>query len=313
MRPAPLFTDIAEGPPGGQAYWLIARDGLRLRIAHWPLSPAKGTVLLFAGRTEAVEKYGRTAGDLAARGYGLLTIDWRGQGLSDRLAKDAMIGHVSRFRDYQNDVVAMLHAAGALDLPRPWHLLAHSMGGAIGLRAAIEGAPVASCAFSAPMWGIHLTPLMRPLAWALAWTARRSGLGHLLAPGTTHESYILSEPFADNLLTRDAEIHAYMVAQLRAHPELSLGGPSLNWLFEALNECRHLQALPSPALPCLTFVGTEEAIVDTKCIEARIRRWPAAQLVRLNGARHEAMMDTPSTRTEVWDRLTAFWAGSEPA
>lgn len=308
MEPAPLFADIAEGPPGGRAYWLTAADGLRLRIGYWPVAGAKATVLLFSGRTEGVEKYGRAAADLAARGYGTLTLDWRGQGLSDRLAKDAMLGHVGRFCDYQTDVAALLEAAGSLGLPRPWHLLAHSMGGAIGLRAAIDGLPVASCAFSAPMWGVGIKPSLRPLAWALSWAARHVGLGQLYVPGTGADSYIASVPFATNRLTSDPETYAYMDAQLRAQPELALGGPSLNWLFEALSECRRLSALPSPDLPCLAIIGSDEDIIDVARIEARIHRWPGAELLRIKGARHEVMMETTATRAKTWDSLTAFWA-----
>lgn len=306
MKEAPLFRDVADGPPGGRAWWVQAGDGVRLRIGHWP-GGDNGTVLLFPGRTEYVEKYGRTAGDLAARGFGTLTIDWRGQGLADRALSDTMSGHVVSFGDYQLDVAALLDAAGRLDLPRPWHLLAHSMGGCIGLRAAIEGLPVATCAFSAPMWGIAMKGTLRPLAWSLSWGSRRIGLGHLYAPGAPRGSYVLSEPFETNVLTRDAGMHAYMVAQLRAQPDLSLGGPSLHWLLEALRECRALAALPSPDLPCLTFFGSEEQIVSLPAIEDRLARWPGARKDVVVGGRHELLMDRPDTRAHLAGLLTRFW------
>jgi lysophospholipase len=73
---APLYSDVAEGPEGGKAYWVTARDGVRLRVAAWAKG-TKGTVLLMPGRTEYVEKYGRIAGDLAAEGFAMMAIDWR--------------------------------------------------------------------------------------------------------------------------------------------------------------------------------------------------------------------------------------------
>ncbi|PVA11941.1 alpha/beta hydrolase [Pelagivirga sediminicola] len=310
MMDAPFFSDIARGPPGGRAYWRQAGDDLRVRIGHWPLKGAKGTVILLPGRTEFIEKYGHTAADLGARAYGTLTIDWRGQGLSDRMSDDAMSGHVDRFGDYQDDLAALMAAAQALDLPRPWHLLAHSMGGCIGLRGAMEGLPVASCAFTAPMWGIEMKALLRPVAWSLSWASRHVGLGHVYAPGTVRGNYLLSEPFETNALTRDADMHAHMIAQLRAHPELAIGGPSLRWLFEALRECRALARAPSPELPCLTIVGSDEDIVSIAQIEDRIARWPGARLKVLEGARHEVLMDTPQTRQDVTDMLAAFWNGA---
>ncbi|MFD0857643.1 alpha/beta fold hydrolase [Roseovarius aquimarinus] len=307
MQAAPLLEEIADGPPGGRAAWMRAADGTRLRVAHWPCDSARGTVLLLPGRTEFIEKYGRAARDLGARGYGTAVIDWRGQGLSDRLTGDTLTGHVGDFDDYQQDVAALLAACAAWDLPRPWHLLAHSMGGAIGLRAALGDLPVATCAFTAPMWGIKMRAVLRPLAWSLGWAAGRAGLGHRYAPSTGPQSYVLSAPFETNDLTRDAGMHAHMRAQLTAHPELSLGGPSLTWLFGALRECRRLHALPSPAQPGLAILGTDERIVDPARIEARMARWPGARLERLDGALHEPMMDTPETRAAVWEMLDRFW------
>lgn len=104
-------------------------------------------MLLFPGRTEYVEKYGPAAGELAARGYATLTVDWRGQGLADRPLKDANTGHVARFSDYQKDIAALLDHAVREKLPKPWFLLTHSMGGAIGLRALYNALPVKAVAF----------------------------------------------------------------------------------------------------------------------------------------------------------------------
>lgn len=306
MEEAPLFCDIADGPPGGRALWLSTGDGVRLRIGHWP-GGDKGTVLLFPGRTEFIEKYGVTAADFAARGYGTLVIDWRGQGLSARALRDAMTGHVMHFSEYQTDVAAMTGAAAALKLPRPWHLLAHSMGGSIGLRAVMRGLPLASCAFSAPMWGIAIKPALRPLAWSLGWSSRPLRLGHLYAPGTPRRSYVLEAPFTGNTLTRDADMYKRMGQQLRVHPELALGGPSLQWLFAALRECRALSVMPAPDLPCLTFTGSEEEIVSRASVDARMARWPGARLEVVKGGRHELLMDTAETRAHVTDLLAAHW------
>ena len=168
MEPAPFRNDLAEGPDDVQGFWRQSSDGLRLRITLWPASGTKGTILLFNGRTEYAEKYGRIARVLTGAGYATLTIDWRGQGMSDRIARDARLGHVGKFPDYQRDVAEVIAAASELDLPRPWHLLAHSMGGCIGLRALIEGLAVDRALFSAPMWGIKLPPLARPLPLKVA-------------------------------------------------------------------------------------------------------------------------------------------------
>ena len=308
--PAPLFAEMADGPEGGRAWWVSASDGVRLRLAAWQRPQARGTVLLVPGRTEYIEKYGRAAGELARRGLATLVIDLRGQGLAERLSDDPMLGHVGHFSDYQRDMAAMIATARAQALPRPWYLLAHSMGGCIGLRAAIEGLEVAGCVFSAPMWGIHMRPALRPFAWAMGWAGVHLGLGEHYAPGSGvgAQSYVLSAPFETNLLTRDREMYAWMIAHLRRHPELGLGGPSLRWLIEALTETRRLARCPAPALPCLTLMGTQEEIVDPDRIRARMRRWPGGRLEIIPGARHEVMMEDDATRARVFDMIGDFCA-----
>lgn len=308
METAPLFSGMADGPDPGRAWWVNADDGVRLRLGLWNAGASRGTVLLMPGRTEYIEKYGRTAADLAERGYATLTIDWRGQGLADRLLDDPMAGHVHLFTDYQRDVAAMLCAARELGLPEPWHLLAHSMGGCIGLRAVMNGLPVISCTFSAPMWGIYIADALRPVAWSLSWSGKQMGFGHLFAPGTASESYVLVEPFETNKLTRDAGMYQYMIDHARAEPALGLGGPSLRWLHEALKETRELARLPSPDLPCLVLMGSDEQIVDVPRIRARLAKWPGAGLKFVEGGRHELLMDNRATRTGLAETIASFMA-----
>jgi lysophospholipase len=311
MESAPLFAQVADGPDDGAGWWLRTRDGVRIRAGLWHREAEAGTVLLFPGRTEYIEKYGRAAGHFAARGLATLAVDWRGQGLADRLTGDTMSGHVLHFTDYQHDVAALVAAARALDLPRPWHLLAHSMGGCIGLRAVMDGLDVARVAFSGPMWGIRMGAGLRPFAWSLAWSLRHLGLGHLYAPSTGAEHYVLSEPFETNKLTNERAMWDYMARQLEAHPELGIGGPSLRWLHEALLEMRALARRPSPALPCLTVLGSDEDIVDPARIHDRMARWPGGRLEIVPGGRHETLMDTPATQARLFAMICDFYEGRD--
>lgn len=299
---------MADGPEGGAAFWLTTEDRVRLRIGVWP-GGQNGTVLLFPGRSEYVEKYGRAARDLLQRGFSLLVIDWRGQGLADRLIDDPDVGHVARFTDYQHDVAAVMDALPGLDLPGPHHLLSHSMGGAIALRALLNGLPVRAAVFSAPMWNIHMSPLMRPAARALSFVSRPLGFGASFAPGTNGaNTYVAATSFKDNALTSDADMYAYMKEQAAAHPELALGGPSLAWVHEAMRETLDLAARPSPPVPALTFLGAEESIVSPDAIRERMARWPGGSLVEVPGARHEVMMETPEIRSRIFDQTCAFFA-----
>ncbi|OYU40226.1 MAG: lysophospholipase [Pseudorhodobacter sp. PARRP1] len=307
MSDAPLY-DIAEGPEGGRGFWLTAADGVRLRVGLWSHPGAQGTVLLLPGRTEYVEKYGRAAADLRSRGFATLVIDWRGQGLADRALDDPMSGHVTDFAEYQMDFDEMVGFARAQGLPEPYYMMAHSMGGCIGLRALMRGAPVKAAAFSAPMWGILIAAWMRPMAVALSTASRWFKFDGRYAPGTGAKSYVVTAPFTGNTLTSDPEMWDYMRQQALAHPELGLGGPTLGWLKAALGECHALTLLPAPGIPALTALGTQEKIVDTAPIHARMAGWKNGSLDLYPGAEHEVLMERLAARSRFFESTTALFS-----
>ncbi len=316
MEDAPFFDDLVNGWPAARAVWVHAEDGARLRLGLWqPDDAARGTVLVFPGRTEYIEKYAHVAARLLDRGLAVLAVDWRGQGLSERLLGEPLTGHVGRFSDYQRDVAAMLAVARAEALPAPIFLLAHSMGGCIGLRALMDGLDVAGAAFTGPMWGIRISALMRPAAWAISWSGARLGLGHVVAPGTGPQSYIATAPFEGNTLTTDAGMWATMQSHLHARPELQLGGPSLHWLHEALAECRALARRPAPDLPAIAWLGSRERIVDQARVHDRMRGWPSGRLELLESAEHEVLMERAEIRDRILRATASFFLeqAGEPA
>lgn len=296
--PTPLREDLAEGPTGGRAQWLHTPDGVRLRMVLWPAPEQRGTVMILPGRTEYCEKYGPLARALVGAGFGVAALDWRGQGLSDRLAKDPMLGHVDDFVAYQTDLDTALAALkGAPDMARPWHMLAHSMGGAIGLRALLRGLGFASATFSAPMWGLipmGIPPIL--LRWI---SGGLDGLGvgdhYAPGPGAGPISYVASARFEGNVLTRDPVRFAALKAHLRAEPRFGLGGPSIAWIHAALAECTALADAPAPKVPALTFLGSLEAVIDPQAVRLRMATWPDGVLEIVQGGPHEVLMDPPLT------------------
>lgn len=309
MDAAPFFGDVTTTPPGGVCAWLRTQDGVRIRAAYWRAGE-KGTVLLFPGRTEYIEKYGPAAVEFAARGFSLATVDWRGQGIADRLLTDPAPGHVLTFDDYQHDVEALADWLRSENLPEPWYLVGHSMGGCIGLRSLHNRLPVRAVAFSAPMWGIKMQSAMRPVAWALGTAAPRVGLGGRLTPSTSRITYVAEAPYDDNLLTRDVEMYAFMQRQVARHPELAIGGPTLQWLGQALIETRRLMAMPAPDYPCLTVLGIAERIVHIEAIKRRMAAWPGAEFVLVPDAEHEIMMERPPVRQMFYDKAAALFGRS---
>lgn len=314
MDTAPFYEDITQGPPNGRAFWCETSDAVRIRVGHWPRDPktaVQGTILLFPGRSEYIEKYGRTAADLTARGFDILAVDWRGQGLADRPDAERALGHVGHFDEYQRDVAAVMTLVGTLDLPRPFILLGHSMGGCIGLRALHNGLDVKAACFSAPMWGINLSRPVRPLAWCLSWALHSSPWKLALAPGTVRETYLLTDDFEGNLLTTDRDFWDYMLDQAKAHPDLTLGGPTLGWLYAALREMKALARMPALSLPTITWLGSNERIVQPAPIHDMMSHWPNGTLRMFDGLEHEILMESQPVRDQIYDLIEAITNGKD--
>ncbi len=309
LESAPFYSDIIGAGIEGQAQWLTTSDGVRIRVATWNEGSKndKGTVLIFPGRSEYIEKYALAARDLQARGYASMAIDWRGQGLADRATGDPLIGHVDHFDDFQRDVDIMVETSKAQNLPKPFYLLGHSMGGAIGLRALFNGLPVIAAGFSAPMWGIGMTPAQKPLAWTLGPFLKAIGMGKSRTPMTSAETYVMTAPFDDNQLTTDRAMWDLMVHQAKTHPELTLGGPSISWLLGGMRECRDLARKSAPDMPTITFLGTNERIVNPASVNKRMAKWPESELITIEGAEHEIMMESTDTQSDMFDRLDRFY------
>lgn len=306
---APFHSECAQAPKGGRVFWSKAQDGVRLRLGLWSGENPRGTVLLLPGRTEFIEKYGRVISKLFGKGYAVAVIDWRGQGHSERLAEDPALGHVGAFSDYQYDLKALIAEAKEADLPRPWHILGHSMGGNIGLRALIDGLDVQRVVFSAPMWGILIPTSKRLMASVLPKLAQVSGKQLEYLPGSTESAYVDENGFDDNLLTTDKDHFDYFTRLTHTAPELALGGPSIHWFGEAQAECAALLRAPRPNVPVLTCYGTLEGIVDRAAILKMHDGWQSAALVEIEGARHELMMEAAPARTTFFDRAFAFFDG----
>jgi lysophospholipase len=107
-------------PEGAVTGMLKTRDGMALRFARWPPPPGrKGTVCLFQGRAEFIEKYFETVRDLRARGFAVATLDWRGQGGSERVLRNKRKGYVQSFSQYQIDLETFIHEVVLPDCPPP--------------------------------------------------------------------------------------------------------------------------------------------------------------------------------------------------
>jgi lysophospholipase len=283
------------------AFYLELNPALRIRAGYWP-GGARGTVFVLPGRTEYIEKYFETVGELRARDFSVAVIDWRGQGASTRLLPNPLKGHVGDFAEYLADFGALLEALEA-EAPKPYVLLAHSMGGDIALRALSQGPRFAGAVLSSPMLGLAQLQLIAE-ALASIWPSEA-----FLPGGAKFDPY--AEPFKDNPVTRDEGRFLRNLEIIKAHRALALGMPTGGWLKAALHSNRVVgngAFLARINVPVVILTAERETLVSNSAGARAASHLPQGAQFMIAGAYHELLQERDSLRAEVWRQIDALMA-----
>jgi lysophospholipase len=307
----PDLVNLASNPvpEGARVSYFKTYDKVRLRYAIWPNGGQRGTICLVGGRTEFIEKYFETIADFRARGFGVATFDWRGQGGSERLTGNARLGHVERFDDYWCDLKSFHGEILLPDCPPPYYLVGHSMGGLVSLRASIHDRLMFDRVFlSAPMVALEGQPFgMRGTA-RLADALCFAGLGRLPVrrPADRPAS---AETFPHNPLTGDRTRYMRMVELIAARPALEVTSPSLRWVaasMRAMAEAERDEFAAAIRVPVLMLAAARDEVVSTSATEQLGLRLRTGRHVVVAGARHELFMETDAIRGQVLAAFDAF-------
>ncbi|MGQ3675483.1 alpha/beta fold hydrolase [Xanthobacter sp. TB0139] len=310
----PLYETPANPMPEGAVTGeIVTDDGIRLRFARWmPHKGLRGTVALFQGRADFIEKYYETIQDLRARGFAVATLDWRGQGGSQRLLRNPLKGHIRNFDAYQKDLQAFTRHVLLPDCPAPHYALCHSMGGLILLKSVVEGQRwFDRMVLETPMLGLKVVPmqgLVRPLATALVW----SGFARALPPGAQARPST-EIPFAQNFNTSDPVRYARQAEMVRLHPALALGPPTIGWVhaaFSAMEEMADPDVIARIRQPLLIIAGGADRLVSNMAIEHLSARLVAGGHVVVPAARHELLSERDMLRAQFWAAFDAFIPGT---
>jgi len=295
-----------DSPEGAEEHWLEGRGGVKVRVVTAPsIGPARGSVIIAPGRTEFIEKYFEVMREVQARGFAVFCIDWRGQGLSGREVENGLKGHFATFDDPVNDLSTALKLLAA-KLPRPHIGLAHSMGGAILLRALqTRRVELDAAAFTAPMWGVVG---LNDMAKKYARFMTSLGAGGSFAPSV--EKKWKRENFKKNPVTHDKERHARAQGLIAEEPRLALAGPTIGWVAAAADATESFMQPGSLAhlrIPILVATAGEEQLVDNASHPLVVEQLPDVRHITIAGAKHEILMETDAIRAEFWvafDELT---------
>ena len=300
-------------PEGAVTGTIKTPDGAELRFARWaPPANRKGTVCLFQGRGEFIEKYFETVRDLRGRGFAVAMIDWRGQGHSSRRLRDPRKGYVRDFSDYETDVETFIRDVVMPDCPPPFYALAHSMGGAVLLRVAYSQKRwFDRIVLSAPMidlpgrtTGLPSRILLRALRWI--------GRGGQYVPTGTSE-LVGTGPFVSNPVTSDPVRYARNAAILEEDPTLGLAAPSIAWAdtsFRAMHKFKEMKYPSQIRQPVLMLAAGADTIVSTAAIEEFAYHMRAGSHLVIAGAKHELLQEQDRYREQFWAAFDAFVPGT---
>jgi lysophospholipase len=288
-------------------------DGALLRYARWEATrgPNRGTVCVFSGRGEYIEKYFEVIADLRRRGFAVAIHDWRGQGGSYRLLANPRKGHIRSFTEFDRDLAVFMQNVVLPACPPPYFALAHSMGGNILLRHAIAADSwFERIVLCAPMIEVSAEKVRVPAVAARIFAEVVSLLGGatLYVPGGSDKPEEIAA-FAGNALTSDLERAARNRQVLEAAPELGLGSATIGWLRAAYRSCAYVGA-PEFArrvqVPLLLISASADRIVSTRAIEAFASRLKVGAHVTMPQSQHEILQETDTIRQHFWSVFDAY-------
>jgi len=300
-------------PEGAVTGMLTTSDGVKLRFAHWPPPPRRqGTVCIFPGRAEFIEKYFEVVRDLRARGFAVAILDWRGQGLSERALRNPAKGHVGSFSEYGVDLETFMQEIVLPDCPPPLFALAHSMGATVLIQAAARGHRwFDRIVMSAPM--LRLSPhYAGRFDHVVTRLLRLAGMGYNFVPDGS-ATVLAAQPFVGNIFTSDPVRYARTVAILEEEPALGIGSPTVAWAdasFRAMAEVSAPAYAARIRQPILIAAAGRDQLVSTFAIEEFAIHLRAGSHLVIAGAQHELLHEQDAYRAQFFAAFDAFVPGT---
>ena len=306
-----VLHSVSEGdvPPGADVRVLETSDGVELRAARWTTSTAgatRGTVLLFHGYTEFIEKYYEVVNELRERGWAVATFDWRGQGLSTRLLSNRNKGHVEDYAHFLSDALLAYERLVLPDMPGPHVLLAHSLGGHLGLRF-LQDYPgrFDRAVLSAPMLGWERFPLLAARGVAAAHVALGMGTSYTWARGDPDPDNPVNEVTSDQQRFERNQAFCIQV------PDLRLGGPTWRWFEQANASTMRIldrERLIRVKTPTLVASAERDRVISSAKHADLPFLNPTFTVLPVAGSMHEILQESDEIRARFWAGFDRFVA-----
>ena len=264
----------------------------------------KPAILISSGRTEAAIKYKELIFDLYNNGYSIYINDHRGQGLSGRMTEDPDMGYVDTFQFYIDDMKYFYDNILKKANHKKRYLLAHSLGGAIGMTY-LEQNPYDfnAAAFSSPMLGLSSSVCCATKVLIGKKTKYALGQGE-------YEEDNLS--FKKNDLTGSEIRYNRMNAAFAESSEARLGGATYQWVNKSCEQFDYINDnIKNIQTPFILFSAENETIVKPKAhqnfIEEAQQLGKVCEAFLVENAQHELFIEKDEQRIETINEIFRYF------
>ena len=268
-----------------------------------------GTVVLVHGFTENAFKYAELVWSLLHLRFSVVAYDQRGHGRSWRAdgISDCSVTHVDRFSDYVEDL-RLVCDAYRHQMPGPFLLFAHSMGGAVASLFLEQYPGVFSAAvLSSPMVAPYIGGIPVTAACLLASAAgilgRRKKHPFFMKPWSGPEN------FETSCATDPARFAWYDLIRAE-RPEFRNSIPSWQWSLESIRVTQKILASGAPeriSCPVLIFTAGIDSSVLPEPQAALASRIPLGKQVLVSRAKHEIFRSVNEVLFPWWHEVVAFF------
>ena len=267
-----------------------------------------GTVFIVHGFTENALKYAELIWSLLHLHFSVVAYDQRGHGRSwrDGMIPDASITHVDRFQDYVEDLQIVCNTYRS-DLPAPYLIFAHSMGGAVASLYLEQNPSFFSAAvLSSPMIAPNIGGV--PAVFAYALSAAAGILRKKKDKPFFMKLYSGPEDFSTSCATDPDRFSWY--DQIKAsRREFQNSVPSYRWSEESIRVTNKILASGQPekiSCPVLLYSAEIDSSVLQKPQTDFISRVAHGRQVLVKNARHEIYRSENAVLFPWWHETVCF-------
>jgi lysophospholipase len=290
---------------------LLTTDGIALRAMRAGPATGRGTVLVLNGRGEFMERYFEIMTALVAQGFCVASLDWRGQGGSERLLDDPLRGHVRSYAGYDEDLRTAMEQLVHNRCPGPYFVIAHSTGGNILLRNVLDHGWFSKAIITAPLMELHYGAWPKWLSRLLARIMVSARFDWVTLPGLRTAPFLFS-PFDGNPLTGDQSRWERDRETLELAPVLGVGAPTFGWLKATMDSIAGLTAKRfrrGPKCPVLMVLAGRERVVDNAAALAFAADVPGISVITLQDSLHEIMNEREILRQSFLSGAVSYFEG----